>query len=72
MTLIEMIEEVRDIKRIIAGLQDKGIEDDDDIDWGRIYERFEIAYCELEKIKDYLSEIRWKREHKGDHNAEDN
>lgn len=66
MSLEEMIEEVADIKRNIAKMQDNGIDDDDDIDWGRIYERFEIAYCELEQIKDYLREIQWKRERKGE------
>lgn len=66
MCLEEMIEEVSDIKRKIAQMQDNGIEDDEDIDWGRIYEWFESAYYELEKIKDYLREIQWERENKGE------
>lgn len=66
MSLEEMIEEVSDIKRNIAIMQDNGIEDDEDIDWGRIYEHFESAYYELEKIKDYLREIQWRREKKGE------
>jgi hypothetical protein len=64
MYLEEMIEEVGDIKRNIAKMQDNGIVDDEDIDWGRIYENFESAYCYLEKIKDYLREIQWEREKK--------
>lgn len=66
MCLEEMIEEVSDIKRKIAQMQDNGIEDDEDIDGERIYELFESAYYELEKIKDYLREIQWKREDKGE------
>ena len=66
MSIEEMIKEVGDIKRKISQMQDNGIEDDEDIDWGRIYELFESAYYELEKIKDYLREVQWKREDKGE------
>ncbi len=66
MSIEEMVEELSDIKRKIAIMQDNGIEDDEDIDWGRIYERFESAYCELEEIKDYLREIQYERENKGE------
>lgn len=62
MLLEEMIEEISDIKRNIAEMQDNGIEDNEDVDWGRIYEYFESANYELKKSKDYLREIQWKRE----------
>lgn len=62
MLLEEMIEEISDIKRNIAKMKDNCIGDDEDVDWGRIYEYFEIAYYELEKSKDYLRKIQCKRE----------
>ena len=64
MELEEMIENISDIKRQIAQMQDNGINNDDNIDWGKCYELFESAYYELEKLKDYLREKQYERERK--------
>lgn len=62
MELEEMIEKIGELKRNIVELQVADYDDGDDIDGGRIYEYFESAYYELEKLKNYLKEILWERE----------
>ena len=49
--LEEMIEKISELKRNLVELQDADYDDGDDIDGGKIYDHFEIAYFELEKLK---------------------
>lgn len=60
--LEELIEEISDLKRTIPQIYYSGIEDDEGINWGNIYEWFVTAYYELEKTKEYLKEIQRERE----------
>ena len=62
MELKEMIEKISELKRNLVELQDADYDDGDDIDSGIIYDYFEKAHFELEKLKQYLKDILYERE----------
>ena len=56
------VEKISELKRNLVELQDADYDDGDDVDGGIIYDYFEKAHFELEKLKQYLQDVLWERE----------